>query len=397
MKVLFIDGVGVFGGACRSLYENLKFLRKKEIEFFFIIQNGTIKDYYRKFSNNIITSIGLTRFDNTEYSYYRGLRWLVLLREIFYLPFTIIAMIRAKLSWGKIDIIHVNEITEILSLLIAKLFFRKSKVIVHCRSIYRKDKSSYRNKLISFVINNFVDILIAIDSNVKSSLPKFHKTFVINNSFSIEENNEENNEKNIDLTDILQIGYVGTISEMKGIYDLIEALKIVKKKSRKFKLKVAGSQIHNNRFYLSSILQKLSIQKGNKKEINNIISDYNLKSDIIFLGHIKEISGFYKSIDVLCFPSRLNAPGRPIIEASYFKKPSIACISEVFDDTFINQKTGIAVKPANPEELANAIIYLIDNKNKLKKMGDYAYANYKKYNNPEINSNKIYNLYKTLI
>ena len=71
--------------------------------------------------------------------------------------------------------------------------------------------------------------------------------------------------------------------------------------------------------------------------------------------------------------------------------------SEVFDDTFIHQKTGIAVKPANPEELANAIISLIDNKDKLKKMGDYAYENYKKYNNPEINSNKIYNLYKTLI
>ena len=393
MKVLFIDGVGVFGGACRSLYENLKFLRKKEIELFFIIQNGTIKEYYNKFSNNIITSIGLTRFDNTEYSYYRGLRWLVLLREIFYLPFTVTAMFKAKLSWGKIDIIHVNEITEILSLLIAKLFFRESKVVVHCRSIYRKDKSSYRNKLISFIINNFVDILIAIDNNLKSSLPQFPKTFVINNSFSI----KEDIEKNIESTDILQIGYVGTISEMKGIYDLLEALKIVKKKSRKFKLKVAGSQIHNNRFYLSSILQKLNIQKSNRKEVNNIISDYNLKSDITFLGHVKEISGFYKSIDVLCFPSRLNAPGRPIIEASYFKKPSIACISEVFDDTFIHQKTGIAVKPANPEELANAIISLIDNKDKLKKMGDYAYENYKKYNNPEINSNKIYNLYKTLI
>ena len=127
MKVLFIDGVGVFGGACRSLYENLKFLRKKEIELFFIIQNGTIKEYYNKFSNNIITSIGLTRFDNTEYSYYRGLRWLVLLREIFYLPFTVTAMFKAKLSWGKIDIIHVNEITEILSLLIAKLFLENLK------------------------------------------------------------------------------------------------------------------------------------------------------------------------------------------------------------------------------------------------------------------------------
>ena len=29
MKVLFIDGVGVFGGACRSLYENLKIFKKK--------------------------------------------------------------------------------------------------------------------------------------------------------------------------------------------------------------------------------------------------------------------------------------------------------------------------------------------------------------------------------
>ena len=122
-------------------------------------------------------------------------------------------MFKAKLSWGKIDIIHVNEITEILSLLIAKLFFRESKVVVHCRSIYRKDKSSYRNKLISFIINNFVDILIAIDNNVKSSLPQFPRTFVINNSFSI----KEDIEKNIESTDILQIGYVGTISEMKGI------------------------------------------------------------------------------------------------------------------------------------------------------------------------------------
>ncbi len=393
MRVLYIDGVGVFGGACRSLYENLEYLSKRNIDLFFIIQEGTIREYYSKFSNNIITSIGLTRFDNTQYSHYRGLRWLVLMREIFYIPFTLIAMTRAKVLWKKVDLIHVNEITEIFSLLIAKIFFRDSKVIVHCRSIYRKKESSLRNRFIKFLINNNVDILIAIDKNVKKSLPKFSNTFVINNSFSVDNNIEKRYKK----SNILKIGYVGSISEMKGIYDLLEALKIVKEKNKKFELMIAGSQIHTNKFYLTSILKKLNIQKGDTKEVTEIVKKFNLESEVLFLGQVKNISRFYQKIDVLCFPSRLNAPGRPIIEASYFKKPSIACISEPYEDTFINHRTGIAVNPAKPNELADAILFSIDNKKELIKMGENAYKNYKRYNDPEQNSRRIYNLYKKLI
>lgn len=394
MRILYLDGVGMFGGACRSLYENLKFISKEKVNIFFIIQNGEIRKYYDKFSKNIITSIGLTRFDNTEYSYYRGLRWLVILREIFYIPFTIFAMIRAKISWGKIDIIHVNEITEIFSLFIAKIFFRKSKVIIHCRSIYRQNKNSLRNRIISHLINKHVDILIAIDNNVKESLPEFSSTFVINNSFYMTDDFDQSYYKK---SNILNIGYMGSISEMKGIYDLLEALKIVKEKGKKFHLTVAGGQIHSNKFYLTSILKKLNIQKGDTKEVNDIITDYGLINEITFLGHVNNVAKFYKSIDILCFPSRLNAPGRPIIEASFYKKPSIACISRAYDDTFINNITGFAVNPAEPKELADAIIFSVDNKEKLIKMGENAHEIYQQNNDPKLNSKKIYNLYKKLI
>ena len=35
MKILYIDGVGKYGGACRSLCENLTFLVNKKIEIMF--------------------------------------------------------------------------------------------------------------------------------------------------------------------------------------------------------------------------------------------------------------------------------------------------------------------------------------------------------------------------
>ena len=43
------------------------------------------------------------------------------------------------------------------------------------------------------------------------------------------------------------------------------------------------------------------------------------------------------------FPSYLNAPGRPIMEAGFFKVPSISCIDNPINDTFIDGKTGFSI------------------------------------------------------
>ena len=36
------------------------------------------------------------------------------------------------------------------------------------------------------------------------------------------------------------------------------------------------------------------------------------------MGFVKEIQNFYDKIDILCFPSSLNATGRQIFEAGMF-------------------------------------------------------------------------------
>ena len=46
-------------------------------------------------------------------------------------------------------------------------------------------------------------------------------------------------------------------------------------------------------------------------------------SNIKFIGKVRDLNEFYSKIDVLIFPSYLNSVGRPVIESSLFKKPSI--------------------------------------------------------------------------
>ena len=44
-----------------------------------------------------------------------------------------------------------------------------------------------------------------------------------------------------------------------------------------------------------------------------------LKKNIKNMGFVKNIENFYNQIDILCFPSSLNATGRQIFEAGIFQ------------------------------------------------------------------------------
>jgi len=74
MRVLYIDGVGPFGGASRSLFEAVRALKREGVKPYFIAANGTALDFYGQVAEELIATRGLTRFDNTQYSHYRGVR-----------------------------------------------------------------------------------------------------------------------------------------------------------------------------------------------------------------------------------------------------------------------------------------------------------------------------------
>lgn len=393
-RVLYIDGVGVYGGACRSLFENVRLLKGKDIDPYFIIQKGSVLKYYGQLSNNIISVLGISRFDNTAYSYYNGFRWLILLREIFFIPFTLYAFINAKLKWKKFDIIHVNELTEILPILLSKLFFN-APIIVHCRSLYHNNPSSKRNKIIELVLKNCVTCLIAIDQNVYDTIPKVVNRKIINNSYSPTSLLPQDIPKS--KSDSLRVGYVGSLSRMKGIYELIECFKLLKKDDLNISLLVAGDVPKKYSWGLEFFLRKFKlINQKSLQDFKNLVKDYGIENKVTFLGHVDEISKFYNKIDVLCFPSHLDAPGRPIIEAAYFSIPSIVTVREPKKDTLIHKKTGIAIPTNKPEALRATLKDLYINIGSLKNMGLQAKSLYLKNFEPNANANLLLDIYKNV-
>lgn len=391
-KVLYIDGVGIYGGACRSLFENIRELKNKNIDPYFIVQKGSILKYYGLLSENFISVLGITRFDNTEYSYYKGIRWIILLREIFFIPFTLYAFISAKLKWKKFDVIHVNELTELLPILLSKLLF-KAPIVVHCRSLYHKNPSSYRNKIISLIIKNCVSSLIAIDQNVYDTIPKVVDVKIINNSFLPINNSHQKIKKS--KSNSLRVGYVGSLSKMKGIYELIECFKFLKNDD--ISLIVAGDVPKKYNPAIEFFLRKIKlINQKSLQDFRNLVTDYGIENKVTFLGQVDEISMFYNQIDVLCFPSYLDAPGRPVIEAAYFCIPSIVSVKNPQEDTLINNLTGIAISNNNPILLSSTLRKLIKERDGLKKMGKEAKLLYLKNFDPKKNAELLLNVYRTL-
>ena len=94
----------------------------------------------------VITLRGVSQFDNCEYSFYRGFRWLILLRELFYFFPTIFKLIKCKKKWGEFDIVHINDITmSIISLMIKKLDYQKT--LYYTLGQYKEEEIIFKNKL----------------------------------------------------------------------------------------------------------------------------------------------------------------------------------------------------------------------------------------------------------
>ncbi|MCK4454164.1 glycosyltransferase family 4 protein [Candidatus Parcubacteria bacterium] len=150
------------------------------------------------------------------------------------------------------------------------------------------------------------------------------------------------------------IGIVARLVKEKGYLDLFEALKKVL------------------RIFPETILLIIGPLEPEKKDAVNpdIIKNYDVEKNVLFLGEKEDVEKIYPLIDIFVLPSWREGLGVSILEASAMKKPVIAtdirgCREAVDDD-----KSGILVPLKNPESLSQAIIYLLRNPEKAKKMGE---------------------------
>ncbi len=368
MNILYIHPASTFGGASKSLAELFLVLKQYQVTGYVITPKGSSAKAFAKVGMHTIETLGLTQFDNTRFGYYRKWRWLILIREIFFLPFSILALMRAKRLDIQFDLIHVNEITLLPVAVIAKWIFH-IPMVMHIRSLQRSD-SGVLTRFYYKVLRQTIDTIICIDETVKSSVPTSVDSVVIHNGINVGDVKAQHLN-----TSALQvnIGLVGVLLRLKGVYEFIAAAKIVAAESKvKTKFILVGENARKVGGITAWFYKKFQFSEDVYSEVEQYIEHNNLHNQIELRGAISDITTFYPEIDILCFPSYLNACGRPVFEAAFFGIPSIVAVNNPTSDTIQHGVTGITIDKPDARLLADAIKSLVDDYEYRTKLGSQA-------------------------
>ncbi len=149
------------------------------------------------------------------------------------------------------------------------------------------------------------------------------------------------------------IGFIGRINKDKGINELLNAFKNLKCREN-LKLLLVGT---------------IDDMSGIDDELWKWA---NCEAEIILCGERMDVEKYYAAINVLVLPSYREGFGNVIIEAAAMGTPSIASNIPGPREIIINGKTGLLIEPRNENELCDRLEFVLNNKNLLSLMGEYA-------------------------
>ncbi len=104
-----------------------------------------------------------------------------------------------------------------------------------------------------------------------------------------------------------------------------------------------------------------------RRDLERLVEDMGLESYVDFVGYIpdEEISSYYSASDAFILNSRLSKNdvegfGIVLLEAMAYGTPVIGGRSGGIVDAIIDEQTGLLVDPEDPNDVARAIIRLLD-------------------------------------
>ena len=128
---------------------------------------------------------------------------------------------------------------------------------------------------------------------------------------------------------------------------------------------------------------------------NYIFPQINHNKSIHYLGNIQDIKSkirFISNMDVIIIASRDESCSLVALEGAMLSKPLIVT-KNVGAKYIINKNNGLIIESNNIEDMKNAMIKMINNKQNLYKMGENAYIAYKKYASIELQKQSLRNLF----
>ena len=350
LRILYLHPVAAFGGASKSLIELFTRLHALGVQGTVLTPDGPVCEAFVKAGMDVRTVRGLSQFDNTRFSHYRRLRWIILLRELLLLPFSLTAIWR--LRHEKFDLLHVNEVTLLPLAILAKWLLRVP-MLVHVRSLQRAPGSGFRTKLVNAWLRRYAEAVVPIDHTVAATLASDLPLSIVHNGLGIESEALVPSSRNAE--EPVRVGFLGVLIPLKGIYELIEAMRILKARNVDIECLIAGENARKLSGMKAWVLRKLGFADDVRANVERMIDDYGLQKHVRMLGFIGDVRSLYPQLDILCFPSHLDAAGRPVFEAAFYSIPSVVAVTNPVSDALLHEITGLAIPRPDPALLADAL------------------------------------------
>lgn len=166
-------------------------------------------------------------------------------------------------------------------------------------------------------------------------------------------------EKNSRLTN--SSTWIGTVAELHKNKGYIHTLKALKT------LKIQG-------FLEKSKIQYIIIGEGEeRKRLENLVIEYEIQDYVFFVGKIENAAKYLKALDLFILTSNTEALGYVLVEAGMARVPIIASLVGGIPEVIEDMKSGILVHNKNQKEVAIAIQYILEHKDKQKEFTDALY------------------------
>jgi len=248
-------------------------------------------------------------------------------------------------------------------ILISKIFNKDTIIHIHGNHLWKEyeNLNGLKKKIFHQIISIF-DKGIVLSPKLRKNLTPFIEDKNIYEVYNFVENNILNNLSIKDIhnknTNELNIVYLSNLMKEKGIFDLLEALLLLKKKNIKFKVRIAGVIDRSEKYNLNKLFQQL-------------------KEEVEYLGVVKANDKLRLLINsnIFILPTYYAMEGQPIsiLEAMATGNIILTTNHAGISDIFVNSKNGFFIEKNNPADIANKLEILSNSLNSYKGMMKYNY------------------------
>ena len=294
---------------------------------------------------------------------------------------------------NNIEVVHIN--TSVFSNILRPIKERtNAKVIVHLREMLPHGLGHIVDRFIIENTINYSDAIIAISPNELRFFNEARKTYVLPNPHPFEETDRMllNKKK----TDRIIIGMVAGFLPYKGHIDFIKAaIEIVNRTGigkSELEFRIVGYP--KKELSVKSIAKKI-LKQGYKREFDNALAKSGIEHYFKIIPHTFDVFKELLEFSIYVRPDNTGHPwGRDIIEAMAMQLPVVATgTSSFFVKDGVN---GFLCRPNCPVEIADAIINLISERNRIKTFGKMAYETVNPLCNLDVYGKKLTKIYQEL-